>query len=116
MPRLLIAVMFALALPAQAMAERITTRTDFLLLVDQRRLTATGITLTVTPDGQITGRAFGRAVTGSWSWDEGGWFCRRLGWGRQSWPLNCQLVTRDGDRLRFTADRGTGDSATLRLR
>lgn len=116
MIRLVFVLTFAMALPLQAMAERVTTRQDFLSLVDQRRLTSTGIALSVTPDGQITGRAFGRDVTGSWSWDEGGWFCRTLGWGRLSWPLNCQLVMRDGDRLRFTSDRGTGDTATLRIR
>lgn len=104
-----------LAMPAPASAERVTTRDAFLGLVQGRALTATGIRLEVTPDGRIGGRAFGSDVRGTWEWDAG-WFCRTLGWGRREWPLDCQLVVRDGDRLIFTAAKGTGERATLRLR
>lgn len=103
-----------LALPGSAAAERVTTRDAFLGLVDGRNLTSTGITLRVTPDGRIGGRAFGREVRGTWEWNSG-WFCRTLGWGSREWPLNCQLVVRDGQRLIFTSDKGAGDRAALRL-
>ncbi|MDN5568512.1 MAG: dihydrodipicolinate reductase [Paracoccus sp. (in: a-proteobacteria)] len=114
LPRLAAIALIAL-LPMAAAAERVTTRDDFVSLVDQRRLTTMGITLVVSPDGRIGGRAFGSDVSGDWVWDKG-WFCRTLAWGSRSWPRNCQLVVRDGDKLRFTSDQGTGDSATLRIR
>lgn len=102
-------------LPMAAVAERVTSRDDFISLVDQRRLTSMGITLIVSPDGRIGGSAFGSAVSGEWTWEKG-WFCRSLAWGSRNWPRNCQLVVRDGDKLRFTSDQGSGDSATLRIK
>ena len=110
----LAAILTAL-LSGPALAERITSRDAFLSLVDQRRLTTIGVTLVVTPDGRIGGSAFGSDVRGDWTWDSG-WFCRTLAWGSRSWPRNCQLVERTGDALRFTSDKGTGDTATLRIR
>lgn len=109
----LTAILFTLPLPA--LAERVTTRDAFLGLVQNRDLTAIGITLNVTPDGRIGGSAFGREVRGTWTW-QSGWFCRTLGWGTREWPLNCQLVVQDGNRLVFTSDKGAGDRATLSLR
>ncbi|MCF3973810.1 dihydrodipicolinate reductase [Paracoccus salsus] len=110
-----LALAAAIALPQAAQAERVTSRDDFLSLVEQRQLTRMGISLQVMPDGRIGGRAFGREVRGSWEW-RSGWFCRTLGWGDRQWPLDCQLVERSGDRLTFTSGKGAGDKATLRLR
>jgi len=74
------------------------------------------LTLSVTADGAIQGRAAGRDVTGDWSWQEG-YFCRKMMWGEREIPYNCQLVEiRNGDEMRFTVDRGAGDSATFKLR
>jgi hypothetical protein len=73
------------------------------------------VRLVVRADGGLTGRAFGRAVTGSWTWEDG-YFCRTITAGSRVLPRNCQTVARDGDTLRFTADRGAGDTADLRLR
>lgn len=94
---------------------RITSETEFAALVRQHRLERIGISLTLTPDGAISGRAFGKPVTGSWVW-KGGFFCRDLAWGERSFARNCQEVARDGDALRFTADKGAGESAQLYLR
>jgi len=102
------------AVPARADYEPIRDRAEFLGVVTQGELTRMGIRLTVTPDGAITGRAFGRDVTGAWTW-ENGYFCRDLAWGDQSFGYNCQEVARNGRSLRFTSDRGTGQSASLRL-
>ncbi|NIZ09046.1 dihydrodipicolinate reductase [Pseudooceanicola sp. HF7] len=105
-----------LALPLAAQdAARISSRSGFMALVQGRGLHRLGVQLTVHPDGQITGRAFGREVTGSWSWKEG-YFCRVLYWGSREFPWNCQMVTRRGEELRFRSDRGTGEWADLRLR
>ena len=86
----------------------------FVSLVTGRELRRLGIRLTVTPEGQITGRAFGSPVTGAWTWD-GGYFCRDLNWGGDDLGYNCQLVEENGNTLRFTTDRGAGIFADLTL-
>lgn len=105
-----------LAFPAHADGfAKVADRGKFVSLIDGRELTRMGIKLRVTPDGQIKGRAMGYDVTGSWSWN-GGYFCRDLYWGGDDLGANCQEVKVRGDRLRFTSDKGTGDSAELRLK
>ncbi|MWB76802.1 dihydrodipicolinate reductase [Pseudooceanicola sp. 216_PA32_1] len=93
---------------------RVTGRSEFLSLVKGRQLTYTGVALTVTEDGRILGRAFGREVTGNWNWQDG-YFCRTMQWGSRQFEANCQAVELEGSRLRFTSDRGTGDHARLTL-
>lgn len=91
-------------------------RAEFIDLLNGRDLTRMGVRLTVTPDGQINGRAFGFSVSGSWEW-QGNYFCRDMTYGGgNSIGYNCQTVYRSGDTLRFIADRGEGDHADLRLR
>ncbi len=96
-------------------ARRITDRAEFVSLVEGRDLTRFGVTLRVTADGRITGRAMGRDVTGAWDW-RGEFFCRTLRWGGETLDgRNCQTVRLEGGRLRFTSDRGKGEYARLRL-
>ncbi|MEL6681983.1 MAG: dihydrodipicolinate reductase [Pseudomonadota bacterium] len=74
-----------------------------------------GVRLNVFENGQIAGGALGWDITGSWSWQDG-YFCRELSWGGDTIPYNCQLVeARGGEQLRFTVDRGAGQSASFRL-
>ncbi|AHM03229.1 hypothetical protein roselon_00815 [Roseibacterium elongatum DSM 19469] len=103
---------------APASAEEFTTltsRDSFVSLIEGRELRRLGIRLTVTPDGRITGRAFGTAVSGAWNWD-GSYFCRDLFFGDEDLGFNCQQVELSGRTLRFTSDQGTGDFADLTLR
>jgi len=96
----------------------ITDRTEFLSTLAGRdlRLSTYGLTLTVTADGRIEGRAIGAPVTGNWSW-QGGYFCREMQWGGTEIPYNCQLVESAApNRMRFTVDQGAGQSATFTLR
>ena len=58
----------------------VSSRDAFVSLIDGRELRRFGITLTVTADGQIVGRAFGYDVVGAWEWEDG-YFCRDLFWG-----------------------------------
>ena len=108
----------ALALgPLPATAEgvrRVESRDDFVRLVAERDLKRFGIRLNVSPGGEITGRAFGKPVTGQWRWAEG-YFCRDLKFGQTDLGPNCQVVERRGGSLRFIADKGRGDHADLRL-
>lgn len=90
----------------------------FLQLVEGRdlRIGLYDLTLTLSPDGQVTGSALGWGITGSWRW-EGDYFCRQMDWSGYAIEDNCQLVELLGsDKLRFTTDRGAGDSASFKLR
>lgn len=105
-----------MAAPAMADFQRVDQRDSFVSLVSGRNLTRLGIRLTVSEDGRIKGRAFGQAVSGDWTWTRG-YFCRDLYLeGDLLDGDNCQTVEVSGDTLRFTSDRGRGDSANLRLR
>lgn len=116
--RALYALVLTLALSSPAFAEgfsQITERDRFVSLIEGRDLTRFGITLNVTPDGQIRGRAFGRPVTGAWRWN-GDYFCRDLYWGTTDLGPNCQAVRVQGSTLRFISDQGAGQFADLHLR
>ena len=99
-----------LATPLAAEPQRIAERGAFLGLVEGRTLTRPLVRLRVTPDGGITGSGFGFDVSGDWSWEDG-FFCRTLRWSGGGRDRNCQLVTAEEGRIRFTSDRGSGDSA-----
>jgi hypothetical protein len=94
---------------------RITDRAAFVNLVGGKSLTSLGVSLNVSPSGSISGRAFGSDVTGAWTWSNG-YFCRTLKAGSKVFTRNCQVVQQNGDRIRFTADKGTGAAANLRIR
>ncbi|SEL59860.1 hypothetical protein SAMN05443999_106186 [Roseovarius azorensis] len=116
--RAILALVLSLALGNPAFAEgfaQITERDRFVSLIEGRDLTRFGITLNVTPDGRIKGRAFGRDVTGAWRWN-GGYFCRDLYWGQMDLGPNCQAVRVQGSTLRFISDQGQGQFADLQLR
>ena len=103
--------------PRTAQAEEfrvVDSDTRFVALIEGRELRRFGIRLTVTPTGEIQGRAFGGPVTGQWRW-ENGYFCRDLFWNDTDLGYNCQLVQENGPTLRFTSDQGAGMFADLTL-
>ncbi|TCO69625.1 dihydrodipicolinate reductase [Rhodovulum euryhalinum] len=103
------------AAPAFAESFRpVESRSGFLSLVDGKSLKRLGISLAVTPGGEIRGEAFGRRVTGAWRWD-GKYFCRDLSFGNRDIGPNCQLVLVNGRTVRFVADKGAGEHADLRI-
>lgn len=111
-----LALLTTLASPAMADGyDRIIDRGAFVNLVSGKSLTSLGVSLTVSPSGAISGRAFGRTVTGAWTWTAG-YFCRTMQAGDKVFARNCQLVQQKGDRVRFIADKGTGAIADLRIR
>lgn len=103
------------ASPALADLVRITDRGAFIATVQGRDLSRIGISLNVAPNGSISGRALGRDVTGTWSW-ENGMFCRTLNAGDRQFGRNCQVVSADAGNIRFHADQGTGDIADFNIR
>ena len=116
-----ITTVLLLAAPVSAAAndfQPIKDKDDFLSLIQNRelRITLYNLSLNVLPDGKIKGSALGWDITGSWQWQDG-YFCRQMDWSGMEIDYNCQLVEASGaERMRFTVDKGTGDSATFKLR
>lgn len=116
MRRFVMSVAFSLvALPAAADFAKIANETQFVQAVNGKTLTRPLVKLEVSPEGQISGKGLQWAVTGNWSW-QNGYFCRDLDWGGTDLGYNCQEVRINNDRIRFTSDRGEGQSAVFRLR
>ena len=119
--RCLCLLLVILGLPGPALAdgfEPVTDKDRFLDLVRDRelRIGLYNLSLNVLPDGTIDGSALGWEITGNWSWKDG-YFCRQMDWSGTEISYNCQLVEAQGaDKMRFTVDKGQGDSATFRLR
>jgi hypothetical protein len=116
-----LACLTMLATPLSASADEfkpVRDQSAFLDLVKDRvlRIGLYNLAISLQPDGRIEGSALGWAITGQWQWQDG-YFCREMDWSGTPIPYNCQLVeVQDGDKLRFTVDRGAGDAAVFRLR
>lgn len=108
----------AIAIAGQAKAElvKVDDQSKFVNVVAGKTLTRPLIKINVKPDGRIEGRGARWDIEGTWSWQDG-YFCRDLFWGGDALGYNCQAVeaTADG-RIKFTSDKGQGDSAMFRLR
>ncbi len=117
--RLVIALAALSALPAHANDfAKVTDKSEFLKLVDGRdlRIGLYNLTLQLGKDGTIQGSALGWDITGSWDWKDG-YFCREMDWSGMAIDYNCQLVeARGAEKLRFTVDKGTGNSESFDIR
>ncbi|WP_050930350.1 hypothetical protein [Aestuariivita boseongensis] len=109
------AIFASLASPALADFAKIADENQFVEVVNGKTLTRPLVQLEVSPTGQISGQGASWPVTGNWSWRDG-YFCRDLDWGGTDLGYNCQEVRVFNDRIRFTSDRGAGQSAVFRLR
>lgn len=109
-----VAVLMISATVAQAELRKLNTYDEFISFVQGKTLKRPLIELQVTQDGRIQGRGMRWDVEGSWRW-ENGYFCRDLFWGGDPLGYNCQEVRAQGDRIRFTSDRGSGRSAEFGL-
>jgi len=109
------ACVLALATPAFADYEQVTTKADFVALVAGKSLTRPMVKLSVLPNGQISGMGAVWEITGQWQW-KGNYLCRSLEWGGDDLGYNCQSVEADGAKMRITSDKGAGQSAEFRLR
>jgi hypothetical protein len=110
-------VLFAIAMsPAHAAADykKISDKSEFLALVAGKTLTRPLVKLEVLTSGKIAGRGATWDIEGNWTWKDG-YFCRDLFWGGDEIGYNCQEVGLSNARVRFTSDKGKGDSAEFRL-
>ncbi len=102
--------------PVLADLVKIEDQGQFVQLINGKTLTRPLVKITVTPDGQIAGRGAAWDVEGTWSWQDG-YFCRDLFWGGDALGYNCQEVQASADgQIKFTSDKGAGDSAMFSLR
>ncbi|MBW4706513.1 dihydrodipicolinate reductase [Roseobacter sp. YSTF-M11] len=108
---------FAILTATTASAEfaKVTSQEEFVSLVVGKELKRPFVKLEVSPNGDISGVGAAWEVSGNWTWREG-YFCRDLFWGGDALGYNCQEVQAKENRIRFTSDRGAGDSAEFRLR
>ncbi len=114
----LVTVALTLAGAAAVAAEnltRIETRPVFVNLVSGRELQRFGVAMSFSPEGAISGVAFGSALTGRWDW-EGDYLCRSIDYAHTAIPPDCQVVRSDGGTVSFTGRRGKGSQADYRLR
>ena len=100
---------------ALAEFEKVTDRNQFVQLVNGKTLQRPLVKLRVSADGAIAGNGAGWDVNGNWSWKDG-FFCREIFWGGDALGYNCQEVRANGREIRFTSDKGAGQSADFRLR
>ena len=103
------------ATPALAEFTKVDEQAEFVSLVQGKKLKRPFVNLQVSADGDISGRGAAWDVEGNWTWKDG-FFCRDLYWGGDALGYNCLEEKATGDRIRFTSDRGQGDSAEFRLR
>lgn len=94
---------------------KVQDESQFKQLVAGKTLSRPLIRIQVSEDGQISGSGARWAVTGNWTWRDG-YFCRDLFWGGDPLGYNCQEVSFREGRVRFTSDKGAGDSAEFRVK
>ncbi|MEP3053942.1 dihydrodipicolinate reductase [Ascidiaceihabitans sp.] len=100
---------------AAADVAKVQDKRQFVDLVAGKTLTRPFVKLEVSKDGTISGRGARWDVTGQWAWRDG-YFCRDLFWGGDPLGYNCQEVTVREGRVKFTSDKGNGDSAEFRVK
>ncbi|MDJ0859923.1 MAG: dihydrodipicolinate reductase [Dinoroseobacter sp.] len=118
----LVAAGLSLAGGSAVAFERVTSENRFVELVEGKSLSLlrplllrASIVLEVSRDGDISGTALRKPVTGAWQWRDG-FFCRDLAYGDKDLGPNCQVVEIKDDQIRFIADQGLGDRADFRLK
>ncbi|MCV3270253.1 dihydrodipicolinate reductase [Roseobacter sinensis] len=113
--RVMTAAAVMMASSAAAEFAKVDSQDEFISLIQGKELRRPFVRLEVSSEGQISGMGAAWPVTGSWTWQEG-YFCRDLFWDGDPLGYNCQEVRAHENRIIFTSDRGTGDSAEFRLR
>lgn len=105
----------AAASAASAEMTKVNSQKDFVCLVAGKKLTRPFVKIEVAQDGNITGKGVTWEITGDWTWKDG-YFCRNLFWGGDTLGYNCQEIKVKDGLVRFTSDRGEGDSAEFKMK
>lgn len=108
------ASILALSGAAYAEFQKVESQAEFVSATSGKTLKRPMVQLNVTPAGAISGKGAVWEISGSWTWKDG-YFCRSLEWGGDDLGYNCQEVALNGGKIRFTSDKGAGDSADFTL-
>ncbi|MHA7776685.1 hypothetical protein [Roseibium sp. M-1] len=94
--------------------KRLTTREEFVAIFTEVPLTSEGLRFIIHEDGRIAGDVDGRPLSGSWYWEDG-YFCRTAELDGEFLDLDCEIIEHCGDRMRYTRERGNGQSSIVQI-
>lgn len=115
-PQMCLAVLVAaLATPAAAEFKRIATEKQMRDLVVGKKLATSNGYSVANADGTMTGEFGGKKFSGAWKWS-GKFFCRNGVLGGKEIGSDCQVWEIDGNQLRYTRQKGKGDSVIATIK
>lgn len=113
------ASIFAAVLPFAALADfkQITTGAEYnSLLVGKKAWAGSDGWFMSAADGKLTGKYKGAKFLGTWVWQDK-YYCRNGAFaGKDPIGTDCQVVEFDGKQVRYTRDRGQGNSVIYTLK
>mgnify|MGYP000023229086 CR=1 FL=1 len=107
-------IVAALASPVAADFKRIKSEKQMRQLVAGKKVVSGNGYTVVNPDGTLTGKFGGKKFSGTWKWS-GKFWCRNGTLGGKEIGSDCQVWEIDGNKLRYTRNKGKGDSVISTL-
>jgi hypothetical protein len=90
--------------------KRVKKQDQFLELVNGKTILGSGGQVTINADGTSTGKFEPGAYSAKWEW-KGKYMCRSGKLGDREIPYDCQKVEYDGEKMRFTRNKGKGKAS-----
>lgn len=94
---------------------RVKTREEFVEAFADRSLVDEGIRFTISADGRISGSVDEQHFSGNWYWSDG-YFCRTVCLNGEDLGLDCEIIERCADQMRYTRDKGDGDTSIVTIK
>jgi len=98
--------------PSETAWRRVETEEMFRQAVADKTLTSEGMRFVIHSDGRITGRIGSSVLTGRWHWRDG-YFCRTAELDGEDLGLDCEIIEMLGNRMRYTRDKGNGETSVV---
>ena len=92
--------------------ERVETEAAFREAFVGRSFVGAGARFTIHADGSLTGEIGESRLSGRWYWDAG-LFCRTASLDGRELGLDCEVIEKHTDRMRYTRDQGNGSSTIV---
>lgn len=92
--------------------QRVETEELFRQTCTDKVLTSEGMNFTIHSDGRISGRIGDSLLTGAWHWRER-YFCRTAQLDGEDLDLDCEIIEVRGNQMRYTRDKGNGDTTIV---
>ncbi|PRY22206.1 hypothetical protein CLV78_107130 [Aliiruegeria haliotis] len=93
---------------------RIKTRNAFVEAIGDKCLKGDGMEFILHSDGRISGMVEGRCLTGKWVWRDT-CFCREARLNNDDLSTDCEIIEICGNRMRYTRNRGRGESSIVSI-